>query len=139
MPMNRFEQFLRDENGATSIEYALISAGIGMTVIAGVDAAGKAVNNAFAKIAGELDGNAGLGEGLSGGTPPDAGGETGPSSSDVGGGAPIAQGGSTATPPRRRNTPLPAEAADIRQCSTDRAIERDLRFCLDGLHQGPLA
>ena len=67
---NVLKRFWADEKGATSIEYALISAGIGMTVIAGVDAAGKAVNNAFAKIAGDLDGSTPMGDGLTAGAPP---------------------------------------------------------------------
>ncbi|MEZ5840417.1 MAG: Flp family type IVb pilin [Hyphomicrobiales bacterium] len=49
-------EFLADEGGATAIEYAVISSGIGMVVLAGVDAAGKAVNNTFGDVVAALDG-----------------------------------------------------------------------------------
>lgn len=39
--------FLRDESGATAIEYALISAGIGIAIITSVNALGSAISGKF--------------------------------------------------------------------------------------------
>lgn len=54
--LKRLFDFMSDESGATAIEYALISSGVGMVVVAGVDAAGKAVNNTFGDVVAALDG-----------------------------------------------------------------------------------
>jgi pilus assembly protein Flp/PilA len=42
--------FLRDESGATAIEYALIAAGISITVMAVVQSIGTKVNNNFTSV-----------------------------------------------------------------------------------------
>lgn len=44
------KRFTADESGATSIEYALIAASIGMFVITGVNALGTKINAKFATI-----------------------------------------------------------------------------------------
>lgn len=43
-------RFLADQSGATAIEYALIAAGIGIAIIAGVNALGTAINSTFNDI-----------------------------------------------------------------------------------------
>lgn len=55
--LKRFFDFVSDESGATAIEYAMISSGVGMVVLAGVDAAGKAVNETFGKATLALGGS----------------------------------------------------------------------------------
>ena len=46
--MNMFaSRFLKDESGATAIEYGLIVSLIAVVIIAGVTAVGKAVNTTF--------------------------------------------------------------------------------------------
>lgn len=48
LPMNSLiARFVKDESGATAIEYALIAAGIGIAIIAGVNALGTAINSKF--------------------------------------------------------------------------------------------
>jgi len=44
------QRYLRDESGATAIEYGLIVALISVVVITAVSTLGKHLNNAFAKI-----------------------------------------------------------------------------------------
>ena len=46
--------FLRDERGATAIEYALIASLIGMVIIGAVGAIGDSLNGAFNEAAGSL-------------------------------------------------------------------------------------
>jgi pilus assembly protein Flp/PilA len=46
--------FLRDESGATAIEYGLIAAGIALAIIAVVNGLGTAVNNTFGSISSSL-------------------------------------------------------------------------------------
>ena len=56
--MNRFilgvKQFLRDEEGVTAIEYALIAALIAVVIITGATAVGLNVNGLFQTVAGKL-------------------------------------------------------------------------------------
>jgi len=51
MPMrglgNVVARFLVDESGATSVEYALIAAGIAVAIIASLNAIGIAINTSF--------------------------------------------------------------------------------------------
>lgn len=54
--MNLFRRFLRDEAGATAIEYALIAAFMAAVVIAGMQVLGPAIGNAFTAIANQLGG-----------------------------------------------------------------------------------
>lgn len=49
--MNLFRRFLRDEAGATAIEYALIAAFMAAAVIAAMGFLGPAVRTAFSDIA----------------------------------------------------------------------------------------
>ncbi len=46
--------FLRDESGATAIEYGLIASLIGVAIIAGVRALGTQLSETFAKVSGNL-------------------------------------------------------------------------------------
>ena len=50
-PMSDFySHFLRDENGATAIEYTIMAAGIALVIIVAVNAVGSAVNQKFVDI-----------------------------------------------------------------------------------------
>lgn len=49
-----FARFLKDESGATAIEYGLIAALISVALIAGAMTLGGALNNQFTNIAGKL-------------------------------------------------------------------------------------
>ena len=48
-------KFLKDENGATAIEYSLIAAGIALAVIAIVNRLGTVVHNSFSTISTNLN------------------------------------------------------------------------------------
>ena len=48
--MKRIRHFLHACGGATAVEYGLIAALIGMTVIAGASAVGNAINHQFTVI-----------------------------------------------------------------------------------------
>jgi pilus assembly protein Flp/PilA len=48
--MQTFKRFLRDESGATAIEYGLIAAGISLAIIAMVNALGAKLNTKFTSI-----------------------------------------------------------------------------------------
>lgn len=53
--MTKFvERFLKDESGATAIEYGLIAALIGVVIITGVTLLGTNLNAKFETIAGKL-------------------------------------------------------------------------------------
>ncbi len=43
-------RFLRDESGATAIEYGLIAAGISVAIVAVVQGIGSKLNTAFGKV-----------------------------------------------------------------------------------------
>ncbi|MGB8398218.1 Flp family type IVb pilin [Bradyrhizobium sp.] len=45
-----FSKFVRDETGATAIEYALIAAGISITIVAAVNGLGTTLNNTFTSV-----------------------------------------------------------------------------------------
>jgi pilus assembly protein Flp/PilA len=49
-----FKQFLRDEAGATAIEYGLIAALIAVVIITGVTAVGTQLSTAFTNLSGNL-------------------------------------------------------------------------------------
>ena len=51
---NLVARFVKDESGATAIEYALICAGIALAIIAGINALGTAINTKFGDIATSL-------------------------------------------------------------------------------------
>jgi len=50
-----FARFVRDESGATAIEYGLIAALIAIAIITGATAIGNALSVKFNFIAGELE------------------------------------------------------------------------------------
>jgi pilus assembly protein Flp/PilA len=51
-----FARFVKDESGATAIEYGLIAAGIAVAIITAVNALGDSISGLFNKIGDELDG-----------------------------------------------------------------------------------
>jgi pilus assembly protein Flp/PilA len=52
--MSKFIAFLKDESGATAIEYGLIAAGIAVVIIAAVNTVGSKLNSTFTSIANQL-------------------------------------------------------------------------------------
>jgi pilus assembly protein Flp/PilA len=50
----KFRAFLRDQNGATAIEYALIAAGISIAIITAVKGIGTKLNTTFGSISTQL-------------------------------------------------------------------------------------
>ena len=51
-----FARFLKDESGATAIEYGLIAALIAVAIIAGASALGTSLNTQFDNISDRVDG-----------------------------------------------------------------------------------
>jgi pilus assembly protein Flp/PilA len=49
------KRFLKNEDGATAIEYGLIAALIGVAIILAVTAVGDGLNNTFNNVAAELN------------------------------------------------------------------------------------
>ena len=47
-------RFLKDESGATAIEYGLIAAGISVAIIAVVNGLGTKLNGSFSSLTGQL-------------------------------------------------------------------------------------
>jgi pilus assembly protein Flp/PilA len=52
--MTLFARFVKDESGATAIEYGLIAAGIAVTILVGVQAVGTKLLALFNTIASDL-------------------------------------------------------------------------------------
>jgi pilus assembly protein Flp/PilA len=52
--MFKVSAFLKDESGATAIEYGLIAAGISVVIIAAVNAIGSSLNAKFNYISNQL-------------------------------------------------------------------------------------
>ena len=52
--MSKLYAFLKDESGATAIEYGLIAAGIAVVIIAAVNTVGSKLNSTFTNIANQL-------------------------------------------------------------------------------------
>jgi pilus assembly protein Flp/PilA len=52
--MNLFSRFVRDESGATAIEYGLIAALIAVVIITGVTAVGTKLSTTFVNLSGKL-------------------------------------------------------------------------------------
>jgi len=50
-----FARFVKDESGATAIEYGLIAALIALAIMFGAGALGNAINNQFGRIADTLN------------------------------------------------------------------------------------
>jgi len=53
---NLFARFLKDDSGATAIEYGLIAAGISVAIIAVVNGLGTKLNTTFGTISSKLGG-----------------------------------------------------------------------------------
>ena len=51
---NLLSRFVRDESGATAIEYGLIAALISVVIITGLTAIGGSLNTMFGKVATDL-------------------------------------------------------------------------------------
>jgi pilus assembly protein Flp/PilA len=49
--MSKIVQFLRDDTGATAIEYGLIAAGISVAIITVVSTLGQSLNSTFTSVA----------------------------------------------------------------------------------------
>jgi pilus assembly protein Flp/PilA len=54
--MTNLKRFLKNEDGATAIEYGLIAALIGVAIIAAVGLVGSALNNTFTSVSTALAG-----------------------------------------------------------------------------------
>jgi pilus assembly protein Flp/PilA len=52
--MSKFVAFLKNESGATAIEYGLIAAGISVAIIAVVNGLGTQLNATFSKVSSSL-------------------------------------------------------------------------------------
>jgi len=52
---NLFARFLKDDSGATAIEYGLIAAGISVAIIAVVNGLGSKLNTTFTTIKSSLN------------------------------------------------------------------------------------
>jgi pilus assembly protein Flp/PilA len=52
--MSMIKQFLRDDSGATAIEYGLIAAGISVAIIAVVNGLGTKLTNTFQKVTDDM-------------------------------------------------------------------------------------
>ena len=50
----KLQAFIRDESGATAIEYGLIAAGISVAIIAVVNGIGSKLNTKFTSISSQL-------------------------------------------------------------------------------------
>lgn len=50
----RFVRFLRDESGATAIEYGLIAALIAVVIISAVQAVGTSLSTTFTTVSGKV-------------------------------------------------------------------------------------
>jgi pilus assembly protein Flp/PilA len=51
---NLFLRFVKDDSGATAIEYGLIAAGISVAIIAVVNGLGTKLNTAFSSVSTQL-------------------------------------------------------------------------------------
>lgn len=51
---NQFVRFMKDDSGATAIEYGLIAAGISVAIIAVVNGLGTSLNTKFQSISDQL-------------------------------------------------------------------------------------
>ena len=52
--MSKFMRFVRDESGATAIEYGLIAAGISVAIILAVNALGTKLNTTFSSVTSQM-------------------------------------------------------------------------------------
>jgi pilus assembly protein Flp/PilA len=56
---NLFNRFVKDQSGATAIEYGLIASLIGVAIIVGAGLLGTSLNNTFSNISTNLGGGGG--------------------------------------------------------------------------------
>jgi pilus assembly protein Flp/PilA len=56
--MSMFRRFVKDDSGATAIEYGLIAALVSVAIIAMLGTLGENLNATFATVADELEGTA---------------------------------------------------------------------------------
>lgn len=54
MLLNKLKAFVKDESGATAIEYGLIAAGISVAIIAVINGMGTKLNTKFTSISTQL-------------------------------------------------------------------------------------
>ena len=52
--MSSFKRFLRDENGATAVEYGLFAAMISLGIVASLNAVGAGINHTFSTVQTQL-------------------------------------------------------------------------------------
>ena len=52
--MSKFTRFIRDESGATAIEYGLIAAGISVAIILAVNSLGTKLNTTFDGVTSQM-------------------------------------------------------------------------------------
>jgi pilus assembly protein Flp/PilA len=52
--MNKFQRFVKDESGATAIEYGLIAAGIAVVIITAVKSVGNNLSTVFNNVAANI-------------------------------------------------------------------------------------
>lgn len=52
--MTKFHQFMKNESGATAIEYGLLASLIAVAIIVGAGLVGTELNNTFTSISGKL-------------------------------------------------------------------------------------
>lgn len=52
---NLFSRFLKDESGATAIEYGLIAGLIAVAIITGATSLGGSLNSMFTNLSGKVD------------------------------------------------------------------------------------
>jgi pilus assembly protein Flp/PilA len=53
-PMARVVEFLKDDSGATAIEYGLIAAGISIVIVVAVNSIGSTLNTTFTSVSTQL-------------------------------------------------------------------------------------
>jgi pilus assembly protein Flp/PilA len=53
--MSLFKSFLRNESGATAIEYGLIAAGISVAIIAVVNGLGSKISTTFSSVTSQMN------------------------------------------------------------------------------------
>ena len=53
-PMNKFLRFVKDESGATAIEYALIAAAMGLALVTAMPMLATAITGKFSSLAGSI-------------------------------------------------------------------------------------
>jgi pilus assembly protein Flp/PilA len=55
--MSLIQRFLREETGATAIEYSLIAAGISIVIVASVSSIGTRLTSIFTSVSSQINGS----------------------------------------------------------------------------------